>query len=200
VAEEVFTSPADRLALLKPALEKVTLDECAAALREAFSGNGLYVMVTGNAKISGDAVAAIDAAYEESRVVAVLPKAAEEARAWAYTDFGPPGKVMKREHVADLDLTLVTFANGVRLNLKRTDFDAGRIMVSARVGDGRCWRLPGRHGPQLGRGRCDADRRLLRRHPSGRHCNRPRPALLTKRVDQLCFGVRPLSQVQFRLR
>jgi hypothetical protein len=61
VAEEVFTSPADRLALLKPALEKVTLDECAAALREAFSGNGLYVMVTGNAKISGDAVAAIDA-------------------------------------------------------------------------------------------------------------------------------------------
>jgi zinc protease len=153
VAEEVFTSPADRLALLKPALEKVTLDECAAALREAFSGNGLYVMVTGNAKISGDAVAAIDAAYEESRVVAVLPKAAEEARAWAYTDFGPPGKVMKREHVADLDLTLVTFANGVRLNLKRTDFDAGRIMVSARVGDGSMTEPADRRGlAQIGSG------------------------------------------------
>ncbi|MSU23482.1 MAG: insulinase family protein [Opitutus sp.] len=136
VAEEVFTAPADNLARLKPALEKVTPEECVAALRDAFGGNGLYVSVTGTAKIPGDAVAAINTAYEESRVVAVLPKAAEEARAWAYTDFGAPGKVTKREHIADLDVTLVTFANGVRLNLKRTDFDAGRIMVSARLGNG----------------------------------------------------------------
>ena len=41
----------------------------------------------------------------------------------------------RREHVADLDVTLITFANGVRLNLKRTDFEAG-IRVSARVGTG----------------------------------------------------------------
>jgi zinc protease len=146
VAEAVFTSPADNLALLKPALEKVTPDECVAALRDAFAGNGLHVMVTGNATIAGDAVAAINSAYEESRVVAVLPKAAEEARAWAYTDFGAPGKVAKREHVADLDVTLVTFANGVRLNLKRTDFDAGRIMVSARVGNGSITEPAGQRG------------------------------------------------------
>jgi zinc protease len=146
VAEEVFTTPADTLARLQPALAKVTPAECAAALRDGFAGNGLHVMVTGNAKIAGDAGAAIEAAYEESRVVAVLPKAAEEARAWAYTDFGAPGKVTKREHVADLDLTLVTFANGVRLNLKRTDFDAGRILVSARVGNGSMTEPAGQRG------------------------------------------------------
>ena len=136
VTNEVFTAPAENLALIKPALQKITTEECAAALREAFSGNGLYAMVSGNVTIPGDAAAAIDAAYEESRVVAVLPKAAEEARAWSYTDFGSPGKVAKREHVADLDVTLVTFANGVKLNLKPTNFDAGRILVSARLGDG----------------------------------------------------------------
>jgi zinc protease len=60
---------------------------------------------------------------------------------------------MKREHVADLDLTLVTFANGVRLNLKRTDFDAGRIMVSARVGDGSMTEPADRRGlAQIGSG------------------------------------------------
>jgi zinc protease len=136
VSGEVFTSPADRLALLRPAMEKVSPADCAAALREAFSANGLHVMVSGNAVIPSDANAAITAAYEDSRVVAVLPKDAEQARAWAYTDFGPTGKVAKREHVADLDLTLVAFANGVRLNLKRTDFDAGRILVSVRLPGG----------------------------------------------------------------
>lgn len=136
VTDDVFTAPAENLALIKPALLKITTEECASALRDAFSGNGLYVMVSGNATLPGDAISAIEVAFEESRVVAVLPKAAEEARAWSYTDFAPLGKVTKREYVADLDLTLVTFANGVKLNLKHTDFDAGRILVSARVGDG----------------------------------------------------------------
>ncbi|MEY4689393.1 MAG: hypothetical protein RIR76_3416 [Verrucomicrobiota bacterium] len=136
VSGEVFTSPADRLALLRPAMEKASTADCTAALREAFGANGLHVMVSGNAVIAADAAAVITAAYEESRVVAVLPKDAEQARAWAYTDFGPAGKVVKRDHVADLDLTLVAFANGVRLNLKRTDFDAGRILVSVRLPGG----------------------------------------------------------------
>ncbi len=36
----------------------------------------------------------------------------------------------------DLDLHLITFKNGVRLNLKKTNFEAGRIRLSARVGSG----------------------------------------------------------------
>lgn len=133
---EVFTTPATELMLVKPALEKVTVAECVAGLREAFSALGRFVMVTGNVKIPGDAVAAITAAYEKSRAVAVTPHTADSDAAWAYTDFGPPGRVLKREHVADLDITLVTFVNGVRLNLKKTDFEVGTIRVAARVGYG----------------------------------------------------------------
>lgn len=146
VSGEVFTSPADRLALLRPALEQATPEACVNALREAFGANGLHVMVSGNAVIPGDAGAAITAAYEESRVVAVLPKSVEEARAWAYTDFGPAGRATKRERVADLDLELVAFANGVRLNLKRTTFDAGRILVSVRLPGGSMIEPAGQEG------------------------------------------------------
>lgn len=134
--EHVFTAPADDLALLKPALEKITPAECAAALREAFVGNGRLVMVSGNVQIPGDASAAIASVYEQSAKVAVTAPAAATAASWAYTDFGPAGKVTKREHVDDLDLTLVTFANGVRLNLKKTDFAAGHIHFMMRVGTG----------------------------------------------------------------
>ncbi|HNC23595.1 MAG TPA: insulinase family protein [Opitutaceae bacterium] len=133
---EVFTTPAAEQALYAPALAKLTVDDCLAALRKAFSAPGRYVLVAGNAKIPGDANAAIAAAYAQSQQVAVAAPAAAAEQKWAYTDFGPAGQVTKRKHVEDLDLYLVEFANGVRLNLKKTDFEAGRIRLSARVGYG----------------------------------------------------------------
>ena len=133
---DVFTTPADDLALLKPALEKITPDDCVAALRADFAGNGRFVMVSGNANIPDDPQAAITAAYDEAHAVAVAPPEANENTAWAYTDFGAPGEIAKREHIDDLDIELVTFKNGARLNLKKTDFAAGRISASARVGNG----------------------------------------------------------------
>jgi zinc protease len=107
-------------------------------------------MVTGNARIGGDQAAAapaalrpgspeaaIAAAYEKSRAVAVQAPEKIEELSWAYTDFGSPGTISRRDHVADLDVHLITFANGVRLNLKRTDFEANRIRINIRVGNGQ---------------------------------------------------------------
>ncbi len=136
---EVWTTPEDDLALYGPALEKVTVEECLAGLREAWSPKHRLVMVTGNAKIPADekAVAEITSVYEKSRAVAVTAPDAMAESKWAYTNFGAPGKVVKREHIDDLDATLITFENGVRLNLKKTDFEANSIRASVRVGGGR---------------------------------------------------------------
>ncbi len=142
----VFTTPADDLALLRPALDKITPADCLAALRADFAANGRFVMVTGNVTIPGDAATVIASAYENSHAVTVTPPDAEQDGAWAYTKFGEPGKVTKREHVADLDIELITFANGVRLNLKKTDFEAGRIRVGARVGNGTITEPPTQRG------------------------------------------------------
>lgn len=136
VSGEVFTTPADELKLLKPALNAITPADCQAALRNDFGDGGRFVAVTGNAQIPGDATAAITLAYEQAHAVAVTPPDADKKIAWGYTDFGPPGKIAKREHIADLDIEIVTFENGARLNLKRTDFEAGRISLSANVGNG----------------------------------------------------------------
>ncbi|MBI4626555.1 MAG: insulinase family protein [Verrucomicrobia bacterium] len=134
---EVFTPPEDDLALFKPALEKATVNDCLVALRAAWSPPHRLVLVTGNAKPGDDANAAIAGVYEKSRAVAVAPPEAIADAKWAYTDFGPPGKIARREHIADLDITLLTFENGVRLNLKKTDFEANRIRVSVRIGTGQ---------------------------------------------------------------
>jgi zinc protease len=134
--EEVFTSAADDLALYKPALDKLTPAGCLEALRSAFAADGRFVLVSGNAKIAGDAPGVIATAYNASRAVTVTAPDTSKESDWSYTDFGTPGKIAKREHIADLDVELVTFANGVRLNLKKTDFQAGSIGVSARIGNG----------------------------------------------------------------
>ncbi len=136
---DVWITPADELALYGPALEKVTVDDCVAALRRTWSPAHRLILVTGNAKLpAGErATAEIAAAFEKSRAIAVAaPEAMAEAK-WAYTDFGPAGKVAQRDHVADLGVTRVTFENGVRLNLKPTDFEANRIRLTARLGTGR---------------------------------------------------------------
>ena len=143
---EVFTHPTAERALYQPALDKVTAADCLAALRDAFSTPGRFVMVSGNVAIPGDADAAIAAAYQKSNVVAVTAPAVQADAIWAYAEWGAPGRVVKREHVADLDVELVSFANGVKLNLKKTDFEAGRIRVGVRVGSGAITEPVGQRG------------------------------------------------------
>ena len=146
---EVFTHPAADLALFKPALGKVTAEDCLRALRAAWAANQRYVFVTGNvdlAKESGAPEQIITAAYEASRAAAVKPPEDSASEAFAYTSFGPAGAVVRREHVDDLDVFLVEFANGVRLNLKKTDFEANTIHVNIRAGTGRLTEPPAEPG------------------------------------------------------
>ncbi|HVU34132.1 MAG TPA: insulinase family protein [Opitutaceae bacterium] len=146
VDRNVFTTPAEDEALYGPALDQITVADCLAALREAWAAPHRLVMVTGNAVIPGDDLAAIRDTYEQAHAVPVAPPAAIAEQKWAYTNFGPAGQVVKREHIPDLDVTLVQFANGVRLNLKKTNFEANRIRINLRVGNGKLTQPPDEPG------------------------------------------------------
>jgi zinc protease len=136
---DVWTSAEDDLALYGPALDLVSVEECLQAMRAAWAAGHRLVLVTGNADLgtASDAAKTIEAAFaaSASRRVAAPERITEQA--WGYTDFGQPGRVVRREKVRDLDIMLVEFANGVRLNLKRTDFEANRVRVNARIGHGQ---------------------------------------------------------------
>ena len=79
----------------------------------------------------------VSAAYAKSVVTAVMPTSGQAKIEWSYADFGPPGPVVSRKRIDDLDITEVAFANGVRLNLKKTDFEANTIHIAARLGTGQ---------------------------------------------------------------
>ena len=135
--ETVFTTPETNLEIFMPALDAVTVEVCESAFREAWGAPHRYVTVIGNTGMESDAEPVIASVFAESMALEVEPPAEIEEVAFAYTDFGGPGEVYSREYIEDLDLTLVEFANRVRLNIKKTDFSANSISMSIRVGAGQ---------------------------------------------------------------
>ncbi|HVU15793.1 MAG TPA: insulinase family protein [Candidatus Didemnitutus sp.] len=137
IDKNVFTQPATELALFTPALDHVTVEDCLSALRAVWNDHvGRHIFVTGNLKLD-DPARRIVAAYTSSQAVTVRPSDRIDDTTFAYTDFGPAGKVASTHTVDDLGATLLVFENGVRANLKRTDFEAGRVRISVRIGGGR---------------------------------------------------------------
>jgi zinc protease len=80
--------------------------------------------------------AQIAAAFTASRAVAVAAPKESAAQAFAYDSFGKTGTVVADARVADLGTRTVRFANNVRLNIKKTDFEAGKVRFLVRLGDG----------------------------------------------------------------
>ena len=134
--DEVFTGPVQNAANFERFVAGLTPAQVDAAMARAFAGSGpLVTMASPRPVEGGERVlkASLDAALARP----VAAPAAQAALKWPYANWGTPGRVTAREEVKDLGVTLVTFANGVRLTVKPTGFTKDQILVSVRVGDGR---------------------------------------------------------------
>src|SRR5207342_424573 len=116
-------------------LARIRLADVNAAFRAAWARPGRLIHVSHSAPIA-DAERALAAAWAESARTAVARLEATEIRPFAYADFGPAGAVAADRRVDDLGIRTIRFANHVRLNIHRTDFEPGRVRVSLRVGGG----------------------------------------------------------------
>ena len=130
-----FTFTGENLNIDLEMVDRLTAADCQRAFREHWGKSAPRIFIkTGAAHIpSAEKVRAVYAASRQIPVDAIPPVAAP---VFAYEDFGPAGQVVEKTHVADLDLWLVRFANGVRLNLKRTTFETGLVRLKMRIGTG----------------------------------------------------------------
>jgi len=132
---EVFSSPADNLAVIEESVKGLTAKDVTDALRAAFQGSGPLVFVSHPVAMDGGEAGVASAfAQIEAKPVAPRPKDAELV--WPYTHFGAPGRVVDQRPIRDLDTQFVRFANGVRLTIKQTKFSADQVLVSVKVGRG----------------------------------------------------------------
>ena len=136
-SKKVFTHPSDDLVRTQATLATLTAEECHEAMKADWDSKDLQIFVGGNLKLEGDAAAQIIASYNQSHAVPLTAPAQEETAAFAYTNFGPAGKVANRVEVADLEVTQIAFENNVRLNIKPTPFEKGGIRVIVSFGGGK---------------------------------------------------------------
>lgn len=132
-----FTHPAAEYEWMREALERMTLEEVEASFASAWDGMGIFVFVTGQLSPEevSEEILLHQLALSEAQPVAAPP--ARERPEFAYRDFGPAGEILHRTDDAELGVTMIELANGVRLNFKQTDFSENTISLRARLGHGR---------------------------------------------------------------
>jgi zinc protease len=131
----VFTTPQSGLARFEVLAAALTLADVNAAFRAQWAGGDPLIHVSHNEAIA-DGQAQIASTWAASKAVQVAAPAANDNAGFAHTDFGKPGAVAAESRIKDLDIRTIRFANNVRLNIKTTDFEKGKVRVSVRIGGG----------------------------------------------------------------
>ena len=75
-------------------------------------------------------------AWDQAMKAPITRPQSAVAAAFGYTDFGPASAVASDTRDAQLGIRQIRFANGVRLNIKRTDLEKDRVLVRASVDGG----------------------------------------------------------------
>ena len=130
----VFTTPEEDWSISREVIENLTPEQCQAALEKAWSNAHPRVIVTSNKENAQGSAEAMKT-YREAQAAKVEPYRVDEQKAFSYK-FGEPGKVTARKEAADLGVTQLTLSNGVRVNLKPTEFDKDSINITFAVDGG----------------------------------------------------------------
>jgi zinc protease len=127
--------------LYAPVVRAADVDQLHEAFANLWAPDHRLVMVTGNVDLSAradDPLEQIEQQYRASQKTAVAPPDTQLALRFPYQPAPEAsGAVESRRTIEDLDMEQVVFANGLRLNLKSTDFAANEIAVELTFGRGR---------------------------------------------------------------
>lgn len=139
--DSVFMSPYQEKNLFSPFIRSISLKDIHTAFKNLWAPNHRLILVTGNADLTGrghDPEQQILSAYNKSNEVELSKPLSSKSVVFPYLpEPDGEGRIVRRNHFSDIGIVQVDFANGVRLNLKKTDFKANEILVNLSFGFGR---------------------------------------------------------------
>ncbi len=140
--DAVTTSPEEDLRIFKLGLQYIMQnpDCCRAALEAAYNAANSKLTATGTIP-EGLTAESLEAAFEASGKTAVEKPELRAAKPFAYDEIGPAGTIVKKDYIEEIGVTTLTLSNGVKVNLKPTQYRKGAITVSAAV-DGGALKMP----------------------------------------------------------
>jgi zinc protease len=128
----VIVSAEAALAMFEGMSPEMTPSLVGGEMRAMFEGTGPRLVMLSPAPVEGLAEAL-------SAAETAAPAERQAERRVSLDDLpalGPPGREVSRERIADMDATIVRFANGSSLVFKKTDFEDGSVNVQLRFGRG----------------------------------------------------------------
>ncbi len=137
----VLQSPQQEKNIYGPVLKAVTVDDVNRAFRSVWSADHRLLSVTGNVDLKDGSATPEEKilnAYEISLKSAV--RAPQKISKASFPYLPKPketGRIVSRKSIADLGIDQIDFANGLRLNLKKTDFKKNQVRINVAFGHGQ---------------------------------------------------------------
>jgi zinc protease len=139
--DNVFRSPTQERDFADPIVAAVTADDLRERLRAVWGKPQRQVLVSGNVRIAvpnGTPEDEIASVFKQAQNVAVAPPTAIPSVAFPYLDRpSQEGRIADRREFSDIGVTMLRFANNVRLNVKATKFTADEVQFVLSFGQGR---------------------------------------------------------------
>ncbi len=135
-AEQVFTDPADDFKRVEAEIASVKIEDCLEAFRDSWKSKDIQIFMGGNIKLDDSSNALLAVYHDSAKLEVAAPKRHEDS-AFAYSNIGKIGKVDSRHEVNDLEITQVVFANQVRVNVKKSDFEKNSVRILVSFGGGK---------------------------------------------------------------
>ncbi len=140
-SNRVLQSPEQEKKIYGPVLKEATVEDVNRAFRSVWSANHRLLSVTGDAHIekgSQTPEEKIISAYELSLKSAVKSPPKVHRASFPYLpEPQEKGKIVSRKNIADLGIEQIDFANGLRMNLKKTDFRKNQVRINVAFGNGQ---------------------------------------------------------------
>ena len=134
--EQIPTTPESTLVRFQAYAPQITPTKVLAALKEDMVPlENPLIRFSGRTAPEGGEAALRDA-WEMVMNAKLEGNIEDELPEFAYTDFGPAGTIASNEVEPLYGIRRLTFANGLKLNLKQTDLDVGKIQVRLEVDGG----------------------------------------------------------------
>jgi zinc protease len=138
---QVFQSPKQIKLIYTPVVSGLTLKDVHNALKAAWADDHRLVMLTGNADLSGNDTAPEEIilnTFNTSISVALKKPVEKQNVVFPYLpEPDRPGEAKATTRLPELKVVQVEFKNGLRLNMKKTDFKADQVLLKLSFGSGR---------------------------------------------------------------
>lgn len=136
--EDVFLSPEQERDLLAPMIAEADLEAVQTAWNSSWDDESRAVGLESPAPLKDkfNPEFSLAAAWNRSKAVPIPTPGHDKTRKLVLPELQEPGRIVRRETVQAPDLTIVEFANGIRLHIMRTEFEKGRANINLVFGNG----------------------------------------------------------------